>query len=427
MKKILTSFILVLFALVLVACKTTEYTVSFETNGGSAVADVVVEKDDKVGQPASPTRDGYIFDGWYTSEQLTTAYNWNAAVTEDLVLYAKWTELAEDQYVVSFDSQGGSFVAPIIVEDGEAVAKPANPIREGYNFVAWNLNNSAYNFATPVTGNLSLVATWALKGQTTKAETYYTYISETTNLNPYSETLANASDLYSLVSDALYEGDYDWATAIDEGIADEVGDFTNTANLPFNYFPAMAADLPEDVLGNGTVWRVELKSNLQFVDGTPINAHTFDYSYQQLLDPLLLNARATNLFETDALPLVNGRKYFEQNSPDTDALGIIMYTVGGVQYSVENAYYGKTDGGYDIYHVENMYEDLIGPDGELAFVEDWGDAAYGSNGWVLETEADAYFKVGTDEKIYAPYAGWTLDGVAFPSVTDLPEGVEIKA
>lgn len=425
MKRILTSFIVLLFALALVACKTTEYTVSFNSNGGSAVTAIVVEKDGKVVQPASPTRDGFVFNGWFTSEQLTTAYDWNDAVTKDLVLYAKWTAIAEDQFIVSFDSQGGSFIAPVIVEDGDPVAKPANPIRTGYNFVAWTLNGVAYDFATPVTGNISLIATWAVKGQTTKAETYRTYISETTNLNPYSETLANASDLYGLVSDALYSGDYDWATAIEEGIATEVGDFTNTAQLPFNYFPAMAASLPVDVLGNGTVWRVTLKNNLQFVDGTPINANTFDYSYQQLLDPLLLNARATNLFETDSLPLVNGKKYFEQMSPDTDELGMVMYTIDGVQYSVENAYFGETDGGYDIYYPENQYENLIGPDGEQAVVEDWGDASYGNKGWVLETQTDEYFLVGSDGNIYAPYEGWTLDGEPFPAKTELPDGVTL--
>lgn len=108
-----------------------------------------------------------------------------------------------------------------------------------------------------------------------------------------------------------------------------------------------------------------------------------------------------------------------------DELGYVMYTIDGVQYSVENAYYGVTTGGYDIYHVENQYAGLVGPDGELAFVEDWGSTSYGLSGWVLETEDDKYFKVGSDGNIYAPYEGWTLDGEPFPAVSQLPDGVEI--
>ena len=86
---------------------------------------------------------------------------------------------------------------------------------------------------------LSTVTLVACGGKTS-VPTYRTYTSGTAKLNPYSESLATASELYNLLTDALYEGDYDWDEAIKTGLAKEKGDFTNAAQLPFNYIPAMA-------------------------------------------------------------------------------------------------------------------------------------------------------------------------------------------
>jgi oligopeptide transport system substrate-binding protein len=437
MKKLSTLLLVFLFALVLVACGAKTFTVTFNSNGGSAVAAQTVEEGKAVIQPASPTRSGYVFDEWYSDSALTAVYSFGTPVSEDITLYAGWTEIAADEFVVSFNTDGGNYIAPVIVKDGETVAQPAAPVKANHTFKGWSLNGAAYNFATPITGNITLIALWQLQGVTDKATTYYTYISEVRNMNPYSETLADSSTMYSLVSDAPYEGDYDFVAAREKLVADGIENLPATigfeewyaagytaADLPFNYFPAMAADLPVDVNGDGTVWEVTLKANLQFVDGTPINAETFNYSYQQLLSPDLLNARATNLYETDSLPLVNGKAYFDQNNPKKDSYGFMIYIVDGVEFSRDNSYYGQTTGGYDIYHVESKYEGLVGPEGEKAYVENWG-GSYGLNGWVLETEEDDYFLIGSDDNLYAPYEGWTLDGEEVPVKTDLPTGVTL--
>jgi oligopeptide transport system substrate-binding protein len=248
--------------------------------------------------------------------------------------------------------------------------------------------------------------------------TYYTYLGSVDNLNPYSETLANSSELYGFITDSLYSGDYDWATAIELGLAEEEGDFTNTADLPFNYFPSMAADYPEDVNGDGLTWRISLRQDLVFEDGTVIDAHTFDYSWSQLLDPTLLNARATELYAQDSLPLVNGQAYFSQLTPDLDGLGYEKYDVDGVVYTRENSYYGTVidQPTWPLYYIDqsNPWSRLQGPDGQIAYVEDWGDASYGVDGFVVEDEEGTPFQVSEDGTLIAPYEGWTLDGVAVP-------------
>ena len=69
----------------------TKFTVTFDSNGGSAVDSVQVEKDRKVTKPADPTREGFEFQYWYVVEG--TEYDFATPVVADLVLTAHWTEV----------------------------------------------------------------------------------------------------------------------------------------------------------------------------------------------------------------------------------------------------------------------------------------------------------------------------------------------
>ncbi|MEE1070560.1 MAG: InlB B-repeat-containing protein [Paludibacteraceae bacterium] len=67
------------------------------------------------------------------------------------------------QYTVTFNTDGGSTIAPIQVSDGSPVAQPADPTKVGYTFVKWQLDGSDYDFNSAVTGNITLNAVWAYK------------------------------------------------------------------------------------------------------------------------------------------------------------------------------------------------------------------------------------------------------------------------
>lgn len=75
---------------------TETYTVNFESNGGSSVSSQNVESGQKAEKPEDPTREGFTFEGWYSDEELTEAYDFDTAVTAFLTLYAKWTEAGEE-------------------------------------------------------------------------------------------------------------------------------------------------------------------------------------------------------------------------------------------------------------------------------------------------------------------------------------------
>ena len=87
-------------------------TVNFDSNKGTTVDSQTVANGEKISQPADPTREGYVFDGWYTDEALTKKYDFSEAVKDDMTLYAKWTPggncgaTNEDKVTWTLDSDG---------------------------------------------------------------------------------------------------------------------------------------------------------------------------------------------------------------------------------------------------------------------------------------------------------------------------------
>ena len=142
------------------------HTVTFDSNGGSAVKAQTVKNGAKASKPASPTKSGYTFKGWYSDKSLTKAYDFNSTVRSNLTLYAKWEKKAT--YTVTFNSNGGSAVKAQSVSSGARASKPANPTKAGYAFKGWYSDKSltkAYDFTSAVKSNLTLHAKWTAESQ----------------------------------------------------------------------------------------------------------------------------------------------------------------------------------------------------------------------------------------------------------------------
>lgn len=95
--------------------------------------------------------------GWYTDASLTSKYDFSSAVRKNTTLYAKWEEI---RFTVSFDLDGKGTIAPQSVKQGETAKKPTDPSAEGYTFVGWYVDGTAYDFSTPVTKDITLYAKW---------------------------------------------------------------------------------------------------------------------------------------------------------------------------------------------------------------------------------------------------------------------------
>ena len=108
--------------------KVNQYTITFDTAGGSAVASITQDYGTAIAAPADPTREGYTFIGWDKAIPATMP-------AENMTITAKWKV---NQYTITFDSNGGSEIAPITQDYGTAITAPATPTREGYTFIGWD-------------------------------------------------------------------------------------------------------------------------------------------------------------------------------------------------------------------------------------------------------------------------------------------------
>ena len=137
-----------------------EYKVTFNSMGGSSVKAQYVTKGEQAQKPAeNPTREGYTFVEWQLNGN---AYDFSAAVMGDITLKAKWEKNAPTKFVVSFMVEGET--APFYTAEiatGKKAMQPAEvPTRAGYVFDCWTLNGVEFDFETPITQELTLVARW---------------------------------------------------------------------------------------------------------------------------------------------------------------------------------------------------------------------------------------------------------------------------
>ena len=126
--------------------KVNQYTITFDTNGGSEITPITQDYGTAITAPANPTREGYTFIGW--DKEIPTTMP-----AENMTVTAQW-EI--NQYKITFDTNGGSEIAPITQDYGTAITAPADPTREGYTFIGWDMEIPA----TMPAENITLKAKW---------------------------------------------------------------------------------------------------------------------------------------------------------------------------------------------------------------------------------------------------------------------------
>ena len=107
---------------------TNKYTITFDTNGGSEIAPITQDYGTEITAPDNPTRKGYTFKGWDKEIPKTMP-------AENITVKAQW---GINQYTITFDTNGGSEIAPITQDYGTEITAPDNPTRKGYTFKGWD-------------------------------------------------------------------------------------------------------------------------------------------------------------------------------------------------------------------------------------------------------------------------------------------------
>ena len=139
-----------------------KFTVTFETNGGTAISPVVIKEGEVFTLLSEPTKTELTFKGWYTDSALTEKFL-NQTITENITLYALW------ECEISFSSNGGTSVPSQSIAENTYAEKPENPSRTGYDFDGWftsadggtTLSETPFDFTkNKVTKNIIFYANW---------------------------------------------------------------------------------------------------------------------------------------------------------------------------------------------------------------------------------------------------------------------------
>ena len=152
--------LLLLFTVVyLLFFKDSTYTITFDSNGGTEIANIEVEDGEIVKLPEPPKKEGYKFVGWTNKKgQVVTK---GTQVKKDLTLKAEWIKNDVKQLTVQFDTDGGNEIDNILIEDGKVILLPIPPFKEGYTFIGWIDQNGYFiDEGMTVNSNIILKAIW---------------------------------------------------------------------------------------------------------------------------------------------------------------------------------------------------------------------------------------------------------------------------
>lgn len=141
------------------------YTVTYDVNGGNgSIEQASVKEGGKVTIPTEkPTKDGYKFLGWFTAPDGGDKVTADTVVNGNMTVYAQWERIIPT-YTVSYDVNGGNeSYRDATVKEGEKITLPADPTREGYEFLGWftaPTGGDRVTGDTVVTGAMTLYAHW---------------------------------------------------------------------------------------------------------------------------------------------------------------------------------------------------------------------------------------------------------------------------
>ena len=192
MKKIFSLFLMILCTFALISCGKTivvdYYQIGFETNGGSKVENVILKAEDNLVMPESPTKEGYVFGGWYEDAKLTRKFEApDKMPSRSFWLYADW------HVELTFDSLGGTKVDSITARPGQIIDQLPKPTYNDNIFQGWYLDSD-------YTKRLGLV----IPSESTKLYAKWQAIETTTALDITNTISINGTNCYEMEKVVLF-------------------------------------------------------------------------------------------------------------------------------------------------------------------------------------------------------------------------------
>jgi len=189
------------------------YTVTFETDGGTVISEQPLTEGARVVRPQDPTKTGHVFIGWYEDAELTKEFSFATPITKNTTLYARWNKAADiigKKFTVKFDTTGGLPMDDVNVDGADLLEEPTVPVKNGYEFVGWYTDEDLINqfdFETIIVKDYTLYARWK-KDPLYSGNTYkITFVSDAQEAVP-EQTVAGC-ELISIPMVPVKEG-YDF-------------------------------------------------------------------------------------------------------------------------------------------------------------------------------------------------------------------------
>ncbi|MDR3130438.1 MAG: InlB B-repeat-containing protein, partial [Treponema sp.] len=189
-----------------------QYTIDFESYGGSDVETITADKGTSIMEPTKPVKEGYVFTGWYSDVQGGELYSWPLELAGELILYARWRaegEAGAQQYTLTFNSREGTEVEAVTADLETGVQKPADPVRSGYTFLGWyseTKGGELYEWPHTLTGDLTLYAQWQTSGGDGPAIKSYTITFDSHGGSELSAVSGSAGTLIEEPAEPSLEG-----------------------------------------------------------------------------------------------------------------------------------------------------------------------------------------------------------------------------
>lgn len=184
---------LAIVLLIVLLPKHEKLTITFDTNGGSAVSSMEVVENDNITLP-TPTKEGYKFNGWKVNGVIVPS---NYKVTSSETLVADWISEKAETITITFNSDGGTTVSPLIIVKGESIVLPQAPTKKGYTFVTWKDSNEVpISDGAMLDSNITLKAYWDKEPE---IDTAVAVTEVTLNNNSVSMVVNNTTTLTATV------------------------------------------------------------------------------------------------------------------------------------------------------------------------------------------------------------------------------------
>lgn len=144
-------------------------TLKFETNGGSTINSVTKTQDSTIElDQYKPTKDGFIFDGWYKDKELKEKIT-QVKLTKDMTVYAKWIAkippVVTEEFTITIDPNGGNWngdtkAKVMKIKKGDYITLPQAPSKKGYTFLYWKGSSYKPGDKYKVEKDHTFVAQW---------------------------------------------------------------------------------------------------------------------------------------------------------------------------------------------------------------------------------------------------------------------------